>query len=283
MKFSHAEKLEHFKLFLKSKWYSESTVNSYLRAMTLFLNFYKDKEINTIDNMDLIKFNNEFILERKYSRSFQNILLNAIKLFFTRVEGKKLNIDSIQRPQKEQKLPKVFSKDEVERILTVLRNLKHKAILSLIYSCGLRRSELINLKITDINSGRELIEIRGAKGKKDRFVPLSEKILVLLREYYKVYKPKYWLFEGEKEKSQYSATSIQNIFRNALGKAKINKAMTLHCLRHSYATHLLENGVDLRYIQEILGHKSSKTTEIYTHVSNKSISKIKSPFDQLNI
>ena len=161
--------------------------------------------------------------------------------------------------------------------------MKHKAMLSVIYSCGLRRSELLNLKPSDVDSDRNLLIIRNAKGKKDRVVPLSDKTIELLRAYYKAYRPEYWLFEGQQKREQYSETSLQEIFKASLKKAGIQKPATLHWLRHSYATHLLENGTDLRYIQEILGHKSSKTTEIYTHVTNQSLQKIKSPFDFLDL
>jgi integrase/recombinase XerD len=154
-------------------------------------------------------------------------------------------------------------------------------MLSLIYSCGLRRSELLNLKLTDIDSKRNLIIIRQAKGRKDRIAPLSLKVLELLRSYFEAYKPKFWLFEGQDKNSKYDERSLASVLRLAVEKSKIHKPVTLHWLRHSYATHLLENGTDLRYIQEILGHSSSKTTEIYTHVSNKSIQKIVSPFDTL--
>lgn len=154
-------------------------------------------------------------------------------------------------------------------------------MLSMIYSCGLRRSELINLKITDIDSNRNIVIIRQSKGKKDRIVPLSLKILELLRLYYSIYKPKIWLFEGQNGNEKYSDHSLQSVLKQALAKVKITKPVSLHWLRHSYATHLLENGTDLRYIQELLGHNSSKTTEIYTHVSTKSLQQIKSPFDDL--
>ena len=156
-------------------------------------------------------------------------------------------------------------------------------MLSLIYSCGLRRSELLNIKPNDIDSNRNLLIIRKAKGMKDRIVPLSDKIITMLREYYKSNRPEIWLFEGQQKGEKYTETSLQEIFKASLKKAGIQKPASLHWLRHSYATHLLENGTDLRYIQELLGHKSSKTTEIYTHVSNKSIQKIKSPFDDLGI
>jgi integrase/recombinase XerD len=155
----------------------------------------------------------------------------------------------------------VLSKQEVKEILNALTNIKHKAMLSLIYACGLRRSELLNLKPNDIDSNRGLIIIRQAKGKKDRIEPLSEKILVMLREYYKVYKPATWLFEGKTKNEKYDDRSLASVLKRALEKTQISKPVTLHWLRHSYATHILESGTDLRYIQELLGHKSSKTTE----------------------
>jgi integrase/recombinase XerD len=158
-----------------------------------------------------------------------------------------------------------LSKEEIKAILEAPTNIKHKTMLSLVYACGLRK----------------LLLIRNAKGRKDRIAPLSDKLIAMLRAYYKIYKPKTWLFEGQKKGSKYSATSVQKILKLAISEAKINKPVSLHWLRHSYATHLLEAETDLRYIQEILGHKSSKTTEIYTHVSTKSIQQIKSPFDEL--
>ena len=166
-------------------------------------------------------------------------------------------------------------------ILKAHGNIKHKTMLSLIYSCGLRRSELLNLKPSDIDSRRNIVIIRQSKGRKDRIAPLSSKILDMLREYYKIHKPKTWLFEGKTENTPYDERSLSNVLKQALTKCKITKPVSLHWLRHSYATHLLESGTDLRYIQELLGHSSSKTTAIYTHVSTKNLQKIKSPFDDL--
>lgn len=208
-------------------------------------------------------------------------MVNAIKLFYRTQFEKLLQPDLVHRPRRKHKLPNVLSKEEVKLILQAHGNIKLKTMLSLIYSCGLRRSELLNLKPNDIDSKRGLVLIKQAKGKKDRIAPLSAKVLELLREYYTAYKPKEWLFEGQSGKGQYDETSLASVLKQALQKSKITKPVTLHWLRHSYATHLLEAGTDLRYIQEILGHRSSRTTEIYTHVSNKSILKIESPFDNL--
>ena len=189
----------------------------------------------------------------------------------------------MERPRKGSPLPNVLSKEDVAKLLSGTENIKHKAILSLIYSCGLRRSELLNMQITDIDSKRNVINIRHAKGDKDRIVPLSEKILSLLRDYFKQYRPQKWLFEGQIAGTQYTETSLNHLFQRAKNKAQMKMPCTLHTLRHCYATHLLEAGTDIRYIQALLGHKHSKTTEIYTHVTTKSIQKIKSPFDDLDI
>jgi integrase/recombinase XerD len=273
--------IHDFTLYLKSKRYSENTIKTYVDALKIFLRYNHSKEIEDITNEDLIVFNNEYILANKLSSSYQNQIVNAIKLFCEKIQHNKLDPELIHRPRREKKLPNVLSKEEVKAILEAQNNLKHKAMLSLIYACGLRVGELIALKPIDIDSKRNLVIIRNAKGKKDRIVPLSPKILELLREYYKSNKPQNYLFEGQRPGFCYSKRSIQLVLKQALAKASIKKPATLHWLRHSYATHLLESGTDLRYIQELLGHSSSKTTEIYTHVSTKNLQQIKSPFDDL--
>jgi integrase/recombinase XerD len=204
-------------------------------------------------------------------------------LFYNKIERKQIVVEELIRPKRAKTLPKVMAKEEVEKIFRSITNLKHRAILALIYGCGLRRSEALNLRLYSVDSKRKLLIINEAKGRKDRIAPLSENLIQLLREYYKVYRPVRWLFEGKNRGEQYSRTSVQRIFKKGLENAKINRRATLHTLRHSYATHMLEGGTDLRYIQEILGHKSSKTTEIYTHVSTKSIQRLKNPFDDLVI
>lgn len=275
------EQIQKFKNWLLSKRYSQNTIKTYSEALGTFLYFFKDKTIEEITHEDFIIFNNDYILKNNLSASYQNQIVNAIKLFYSRIQNKKIDMDSIHRPRREKLLPNVLSKAEVKQILTAHVNLKHRVMLSLIYSCGLRRSELLNLKPGDIDSKRNLIFIHQAKGKKDRIAPLSPKILDMLREYYVGYKPKIWLFEGYRKGEPYSEKGLQNVLKVALQKTGIQKPVTLHWLRHSYATHLLESGTDLRYIQELLGHSSSKTTEIYTHVSTKSLQQIRSPFDDL--
>jgi integrase/recombinase XerD len=273
--------IEKFKQWMRSKRYSESTISTYTDALKSFLVFYREKPVSEITNEDVIIYNNDYILKNKLSASYQNQTVNAIKLFFITVRETKIEIDKIHRPKREKLLPNVLSKEEIKLILNAHSNIKHKMMLSLIYSCGLRCGELLALQPVHIDSKRNIVLLKNSKGKKDRIVPLSAKILEMLRDYYKVYKPKVYLFEGRTTGQQYDARSLQLIIKQALQKTGITKPVTLHWLRHSYATHLLESGTDLRYIQELLGHNSSKTTEIYTHVSTKSLQQIKSPFDDL--
>lgn len=275
------EQIRKFTQWLSSKRYSPSTIKNYTEALKSFLVFYRKKAIVDITNEDVIIYNNEYILKNKLSASYQNQIANAIKLYFKTVRETKIDVEKIHRPKRSKILPNVLSKEEIKMLVNAHSNIKHKTMLSLIYSCGLRRSELLNLKPNDIDSKRNIVIVKQSKGKKDRITPLSIKILELLREYYKIHKPKIWLFEGQVDGEKYSEQSLQNVLKQALTKARISKPVTLHWLRHSYATHLLESGTDLRYIQELLGHNSSKTTEIYTHVSTKSIQQIKSPFDDL--
>lgn len=273
--------LENFKRWLRSKRYSENTIKTYSEALKSFLVFYNLKALSEIDNDDFIRYNNDYILKNRLSSSYQNQIVNAIKLFFKTVQNRIIDIEKIHRPKRAKVLPNVLSKEEVKAILEAHGNLKHKTMLSLIYSCGLRCGELLALQPVHIDSKRNIVLLKNSKGKKDRIAPLSPKILNMLRDYFVTYKPKVYLFEGQIEGRPYDARSLQMVLKQALIKAQISKPVTLHWLRHSYATHLLESGTDLRYIQELLGHNSSKTTEIYTHVSTKSIQQIKSPFDDL--
>ncbi len=270
-----------FKQWLRSKRYSESTIVTYSEALKSFLVFYNNKAIADISNEDVIVYNNEYILKSGLSSSYQNQIVNSIKLYFKTCRDTKIEVDKIHRPKREKVLPNVLSKEEVKAILEAHSNLKHKMMLSLIYSCGLRCGELLALQPVHIDSKRNIVLLKNAKGKKDRIAPLSPKILEMLREYYKLFKPTTYLFEGQHAGTPYDSRSLQKVLKLALNKARIVKPVTLHWLRHSYATHLLESGTDLRYIQELLGHSSSKTTEVYTHVSTKSIQHIKSPYDDL--
>ena len=270
-----------FEKWLLSKRYSKSTIKTYCDALRVFFTYHKNISIQHITMQHIIQFNNEYIIGRGLSISYQNQFVNALKLFYLIIRNTNFIIENIARPRREYRLPNVLRKEEVKMLLNTIRNLKHRTMLCLLYSCGLRSGELLNLQPTHIDSKRNIILIKQSKGKKDRIVPLSPKILEMLREYYRYYKPKTYLFEGQNIGEKYDSRSLQLVLKQAVKKAGIQKPVTLHWLRHSYATHLLESGTDLRYIQELLGHNSSKTTEIYTHVSTKNIQHIKSPFDDL--
>jgi site-specific recombinase XerD len=267
---------------LRMRRYSPNTIKAYTSTLARFLEFNADRKAEDIEPELIRAYILHLVENTDVSASYQNQAINAIKFYFEAVLGRKLEPIAIQRPKKDKKLPNVLSEEQVALILKQIQNLKHKCIPYLIYSSGLRRSEVLNIKPTDIDGKRNCIIIRAAKGKKDRVTLPSQKALILLRDYYKRYRPKGWLFEGAGG-GQYSTTSLRKIFQRALVKSDIKKDVTLHSLRHSFATHLLERGTDLRYIQALLGHRSSKTTEIYTHVTRKGFENLKSPLDEMDI
>ncbi len=221
-------------------------------------------------------------MERKVSVSIQNQAINAIKFYYERVLSGKRKFYFLERPRKEKTLPVVLSQEEMVRLFRCVDNKKHKCVLMFAYSAGLRRGEILRLKITDIDRERMSIRVSQSKGRKDRYVKLSHKILPHLDKYLEEYKPVDYLFEGAVG-GEYSEGSVQNIIHDAVKAAGIKKKATLHTLRHTYATHSLEDGADLRYIQEMLGHSSSRTTEIYTHITQKGFDQIKSPMDNLDL
>jgi integrase/recombinase XerD len=273
-----------FEQYMVHKRYSASTIKTYLEATRLFLRYTKvqsEAQLKAFTAADINTFNYEFVVRNGHSRSYQNQIVNALKLFFRTVADRKLEPQQIERPRSDHRLPHVLSKEEVKRLLDQTVNVKHRTMLSLIYACGLRRGELLALKLGDIDGARKVLWVRGGKGAKDRMLPLSEKVLLMLRDYYKGYRPKVWLFEGDRAGERYGERSLQQVFKQACARSGVRSSASLHWLRHSYATHLLEAGTDLRYIQELLGHKSSRTTEIYTHVSKRALEQIRSPFDDL--
>lgn len=267
---------------LRELRYSIQTIKTYKTHFEEFANFYNRHDLAKIDENMIKAFLRYLVTERKISVSYQNQAINAIKFYYERILGGQRKVYYIDRPRREKTLPTVLSEEEIVSILNSIDNIKHKAIIMTIYSAGLRISEAVNLKLSDIDSKRMQIRIEQSKGKKDRYTLLSTKTLEILRRYFKDYKPKIWLFEGQGGE-KYATRSIQNILKMAISKTNITKHITVHTLRHSFATHLLENGTDLRYIQSLLGHESSNTTEIYTHVTTKGFDQIKSPLDKLNI
>jgi site-specific recombinase XerD len=267
---------------LKMLRYSEYTINNYCSAFKEFIHFNRDKQLDAMKQADIEKFMLYLADERKVSISYQNISLSAIRFYYEKVTEQAVITQKINRPRGSKFLPEVLSEEEVIRLMGALTNLKHKCILMTIYSGGLRLSEVVRLKVNDIDSERMLMLIKGAKGKKDRYTVLSKNLLEWLRKYFRAEKPRKWLFEGVMG-GQYSVMSVQKIMNDAVQAAGIRKHATVHTLRHSFATHMLENGTDLRYIQSLLGHSSSKTTEIYTHITTKGMEKLVSPLDRLNL
>jgi integrase/recombinase XerD len=268
---------EEYLLKLELKRYANSTVRTYVSFFEMFINYHTNKELHAIDESDIRVFLQNLI-QKKASNSYINQAINAIKFYYEVVLGMPNRFYEIERPRKETKLPKVISKEEILSIIENTNNLKHRCIVQLLYGSGLRRSELLNLKINNIDSKRMLVLVEGSKGNKDRQTLLSKTALNDLRRYYTKYEPQVYLFEGKK-RMKYSGASVLKVVKTAAEKARIRITVTPHVLRHSFATHLLESGVDLRQIQVLLGHGSSKTTEIYTHVATNTFESIRNPLD----
>lgn len=266
---------------LREKRHSESTVKCYLSMIELFLKYYHDREPLDTGPAELSSFMTDFLLPLGYSASYQNQMVTAVKTTFSLL-GRPMNPDNLVRPRRSRALPKVFSKEEISKILNASGNIKHRLILWMIYSCGLRRSEVLNISLTDLDRSRNILHIRQGKGKVDRIVPVSARVWDKIDEYMAAYEPVTWLFEGQRG-GKYSAGSVYAVFRRALRRAGIRKEVGVHALRHSYATHLHEGGLDIRFIQELLGHRSSRTTEVYTHVSRRNLMSVKSPIDDLDL
>lgn len=267
---------------LELKSYSLSTIKVYTNAFTAFTDHFDEREINKISKREIEEYLLHLAKNKKLSETAIHSAVNAIKFYYEQVIKQPKELYEMQRPKKPIKNPTVFSENEVTNIIARIPNLKHKIIVMIAYAAGLRASEIINLKIKDIDSERMVINIRGAKGKKDRTVMLGRNLLLILRYYYKKYKPTDYLFEGQYGK-MYSKRSINLFIAEAKYKAGIKKEGSTHALRHSFATHLLEGGTDLRIIQELLGHNDIKTTLRYTHVSIKHIQNIHSPFEKIDM
>lgn len=264
--------------FLRGKRMSESTVSTYGFFVLRFLYFAKDIPSTSWTNTTIELFMEQVIAKEKYSISSHRQCVSALKHLIDLYGGESFDATTLQRPKKDKLLPTVLSKEEVIRLLQTLKNLKHRAVIALIYSSGLRISELINLELKDIDAERGLISIRKGKGRKDRTVVMSVVIKPLLFNYLQTYRPERYFVEG-KPGQCYSASSIRAFLKKACRQVGIKKVVTPHTLRHSYATHMLEQGVGLRHIQELLGHAKPETTMIYTHVAEKDLYQIASPLD----
>ena len=274
-----ALKRMHELLLLKA--YSPHTVRTYCIEFAQLLYMLKDTPVDVLTPERLRAYLLYCVTKLKLSENVIHSRMNAIKFYFEQVLRRdKFFFEGVPRPKKKSLLPKVLSKNDITKIFSRVNNPKHLLMLKLCYGMGLRVSEIVNLKIACIDSGRMLVHIEAAKGKKDRYVTLPSSILDELRNYYRAYRPKVYLFEGQFG-GQYAIRSVQAVFKSAMQKAKIKKSVGVHGLRHSYATHLLECGTDMYFIQRLLGHKDIKTTEVYAKVSNRQLGSIKSPLDDL--
>ncbi|MBX2956554.1 MAG: tyrosine-type recombinase/integrase [Cyclobacteriaceae bacterium] len=276
------EALEQMRKKLKLKNYSPSTIKTYTEQFKLFLQFFPESHPQELDEDEILHYMMHLIENKKLSVSAQNQAINAIKFYYEKMLKQDRKVYDLERPLKEKKLPEVLSQEEVMAIFEATGNLKHRTMLMILYASGLRRSELLNLRIGDVDFHRNIVLVRGGKGRKDRHSVMAQSLMPLVEQYLAEYKPKFWLFEGVTGE-QYSAGSLQQVLKRAVYKAGIRKNVRLHMLRHSFATHLLESGTSTRYIQVLLGHDSPKTTEIYAQVTRFGLDKVMSPLDYLAI
>ena len=268
--------------YLRELRYSESTISTYTQQLELFFKYIMPVGPGEAGTDHIKDFLEDYVVGNGYSVSYQNQVITAIKTYYSLIPGSEVIIDDIRRPRRGRPLPQVFSREEITSILNATTNMKHRLILWMIYSCGLRRSEVVNIRLSDMNRERGLLHIRSGKGDVDRVVPVPAKVWHRYDEYIAAYRPVLYLFEGQGGGS-YTSSSVAHIFKKALRHAGINRDVGVHSLRHSFATHLHESGLDIRHIQELLGHRSSKTTEIYTHVSRRHLATIRSPIEDLDL
>lgn len=269
---------KQYELILQNSNYSKKTHQMYLGAFMRFLKYFNYKHPAFISNEEIRDY---LILHREKSASHQDVLINAFKFFFEKVHNKALSKKDTIRPRKGFYLPDYFKLEEISAMLDTTQNIKHKLVIAVGYTAGLRRQEIQNLRLSDIDLSNNRIFIKSAKGKKDRYALFSKHLHNLYKKYLTEYKPKVFVFEGDKSGKQYSTTSMSNVLKNMAKSAGIQRNVHLHMLRHSFATHLLEDGKDIRYVQELLGHKSIKTTERYTHIVSDALNTVASPFDRM--
>lgn len=273
--------VNRYKGILANRRYSDSTRKTYISLIQKFFSYYSDMDPLDLSMEELGKFNDEYIIANNYSINTQRQLISAIKLFYENTKHHSMEVEALIRPRKSRKIPTILEKAEIQLMIESTANLKHRTIISALYATGMRVSELLNLRMEDIHSEDMYISIRNAKGRKDRNIPLSEQLVKIFRRYYKMYRPVIYMFEGQTGQ-KYSSSSVNNVVKAAANRVGIIKDVSCHTIRHSYATHLLDKGVNLRYIQELLGHSSPKTTEIYTYVRPDHITRVQSPLDDFD-
>lgn len=275
---NHLQALMAYERYLNGQRKSASTVKSYATFVELFLKYFDSTPLTEMNNRSVELFAEGVLAKKNYSISSHRQAINALKHFFTLNSHLGVCVEGISTPRKDRKLPDVLSTEEVISILQATRNIKHRAVLALIYSSGLRIGEVLKLELKDVDLERKSVYVKSGKGRKDRHTTLGQSIQPLLVNYIRTYKPERFLFEGDTGVA-YSASSVRAFLKRSCRLAKLIKKVTPHTLRHSFATHLLENGVDIRYIQELLGHSRPETTMIYTHVTERNINTIQNPLD----
>ncbi len=266
---------------LRLRNYSHKTIGPYSSSLRGFVKYFAPRHPRELSSEDIRNYLLHLIEDRRIAASTANQILNALRFLYVELYKRPFVLGAVPRPKRPKQLPVVLSMEEVQRVFRVVKNSKHRCLLMVTYSGGLRVSEVVKLRREDIDESRMLIHIRKAKGQKDRYTLLGKTTLAELKEYWGERAPTDCVFPGDREGGYLSTESAQKVFKAAVAKAGIAKSVSIHCLRHSFATHLLESGVDLRYIQELLGHRSSRTTEIYTHVSRRVMGQIVNPIDRL--
>ncbi len=262
---------------LELKRYSLRTAKQYVSQFERFMFYHRGRHVDSLDENDIRAYM-KHIIDCGMSDSSLNVMINSVKFYYEVVKGMPHRYYHIERPRAKEYLPVVLSKDEAKSMIERTANLKHRCIIELLYGSGLRKGELLALKLEEVDSKRMLIHVRHGKGGKDRMTLLPKSSLERLRKYFLEYRPKEYLFEGPLG-GQYGEQSVRQVVKQAAKRAGIRKRVTPHTLRHSFATHLLESGVDIRRIQILLGHKNLKTTEVYTHVAKSTFSTVESPVD----
>lgn len=276
----HLQTLRMMEQKLTLRGYSFNTRKTYLQQFKGFLKFYSDTQVTDLTDVEIRNYLLYLVEQKKVSNSIQNQTVNAIKFFYEKILLQERKVYYLERPIRERRLPEILSQQQVMALFEAIGNIKHRVMLMLVYAAGLRRSELLALRVGDVDLDRSIVFIRGGKGHKDRQSIMAQSLTPLLREYLVNYNPVFWLFEGIGGE-RYSATSVQQVLKRAAAKAEIKKNVRLHMLRHSFATHLLEAGTSTRYIQVLLGHESPVTTELYAQVTRFGLDKIRSPLDHI--
>ena len=279
--FTNAQIMPIFTQHLQLKGYSKSTIKTYTNEMVQFLSILKGVSANELSAQRIKDYLQYCHQTLKLSEATLHSRINALKFYYEQVLKNEKIFWNIPRPKKPLQLPKVLSKEKIAQLINCIENIKHKTLIMLTYACGLRVSEAVCLKVKNVDGARKLLFIERSKGKKDRVVSLGTHILIMLRNYYKIYRPKYYLFEGQNSDTPLSARSIQLVLQRAKAKAGITQPGNMHMLRHSFATHLLDKGIDVVFIQKLLGHNDIKTTLKYLHVTNKDLVNIMSPLEDI--